>query len=189
MSLVDIFATLFFDSGHSNSESHPHLQFNRKLDIYNTQLLNRYASIDPRVSRLGRFVNWWAGYAEIRGEETGFLSSYAWLLQVIEYVKHCKLVPSLEEPPFAPEHGRVVDGHNIHFFEGDDNAIKKDPRRKPLCRELSEAKERAGQHLSSLSDLALGFMEFCSLSWMESAAIVIRVSNHFNSLLPQSKMN
>ena len=71
-------------------------KFNQLLPVYNTQLLNRYASLDPRVLRLGRFVKCWTRCRGLKGADQGFLGSYAWILQVIQYLKHCGLVPDLE---------------------------------------------------------------------------------------------
>ena len=155
----------------------PLLQFNRLLSVYNTQLLNRYASIDPRLSRLGIFVNWWSGDAGLGGRARGFLSSYAWLLQVIEYAKEKRLAPCLEKSPFAPKEPQTVDGHRISFFQdaSSDKSLCPIVPEMPedVRKKLREAKENAKKNEASLSELALGFMEFCSLRWNKGIDILV----------------
>ena len=155
----------------------PMLQFNRLLAVYNTQLLKRYASIDPRVWRLGIFVNWWAEDAGINGRDRGYLDSDAWLLQVIEYAKHCGLVPSLEEPPFAPVEPQTVDGYEIKFFQDEKGVCPILPNMPGnVVGKLSAEKKNAQKYEASLSDLALGFMRFCSLRWNKSIDIRVTTS-------------
>ena len=135
------------------------------LPVYNTQLLDRYASIDPRVSQLGHFVKCWAKRRGLKGADRGFLSSYAWILQVIKYVQYCNLVPCLEKPPYAPAESRIVDGHAICFFEETDIRCGLQPE---AAEALREARMRARHCAFSLRTLALGFMDFCHTSWANS---------------------
>ena len=135
------------------------------MPVYNTQLLDRYASIDPRVSQLGHFVKCWAKRRGLKGAKRGFLSSYAWMLQVIKYAQHCGLVPCLEEPPFAPEQPRTVDGHAIRFFEETEIRRGLHPG---AAEALAEAKRSAKYCAASLQTLAIDFMDFCYANWADS---------------------
>ena len=131
-------------------------------------MLSRYASIDPRVSALGRFVKCWAKRRGLQGADRGFLSSYAWILQVIKYVQHCGLVPYLDQLPFTPKQPRIVDGHIIHFF--DDNELDTE-----AVQAVAAARGDARNLPASLAVLAMEFMDFCHSRWVSEQRISIAV--------------
>ena len=98
-------------------------------------------------------------------------------VQVVRYAQECGLVPCLEEPPFAPAHPRIVDGHPIRFYET--SAIEQ--------KHLAKARESARTFPGTLLTLARGFMEFCFQSWKD-ADIFIPVTYPHRNIQPHTRL-
>ena len=90
-------------------------------------------------------------------------------MQVIRYTQHCGLVPCLEQPPFAPPHARIVDGHSIRFYDDIDIEMGRHPEAELA---LAQARKRARKFPGTLYTLALGFMKFCYESWAEEDIVI-----------------
>ncbi|XP_033736916.1 terminal uridylyltransferase 7-like isoform X2 [Pecten maximus] len=89
------------------------------LALYNTKMIQLYASLDPRVRCLGYAFKVFAKICEIGDASRGSLSSYAYILLLIYYLQQCKpsILPVLQElyPGKKPE--RIVDGWNTWYFD------------------------------------------------------------------------
>jgi len=94
---------------------------NNKLARHNTAMLKKYATIDPRMRKLGILIKIWAKRRLINFPYRGTLSSYAYILLVIAFLQNRSppVLPCLQhlyqgryvkDPPMYP-----VDGWNIYF--------------------------------------------------------------------------
>lgn len=72
---------------------------NNKLARHNSALLRTYASLDPRVQILGLLIKYWAKCRGINQPFTGTLSSYAYILLLIQFlqVRSRPLLPCLQQ--------------------------------------------------------------------------------------------
>jgi len=72
---------------------------NNKLARHNSALLRTYASLDPRVQILGLLIKYWAKCRGINQPFTGTLSSYAYILLLIQFLqtRNRPLLPSLQQ--------------------------------------------------------------------------------------------
>jgi len=68
---------------------------NNGLALQNTKLLSDYAKLDHRLSELGHIVKYWAKQRQINDTYQGTLSSYAYILMVINFLQQ-------REPPILP---------------------------------------------------------------------------------------
>ena len=75
---------------------------NNVLALRNTKLLADYAAIDPRVRTLVLIVKYWAKRRMINEPFTGTLSSYAYVLMVIQFLQ-------TRTPPILPCLQQIVD--------------------------------------------------------------------------------
>ncbi|GJQ10414.1 hypothetical protein GpartN1_g2205.t1 [Galdieria partita] len=71
---------------------------NNKLARHNSALLRTYASLDPRVQILGLLIKYWAKCRGINQPFTGTLSSYAYILLLIQFlqIRNRPLLPCLQ---------------------------------------------------------------------------------------------
>jgi len=94
---------------------------NNKLALHNTRLLSDYAKMDPRVRQLGYLVKYWAKQRLINEPYTGTLSSYAYILLVINFLqqRNPPIMPCLQHL-VDPEDNRPtvieVDGYNCYYY-------------------------------------------------------------------------
>ncbi|EME30937.1 nucleotidyltransferase family protein [Galdieria sulphuraria] len=72
---------------------------NNKLARHNSALLRTYASLDPRVQVLGLLIKYWAKCRGINQPFTGTLSSYAYILLLIQFLqlRNKPLLPCLQQ--------------------------------------------------------------------------------------------
>ncbi len=59
---------------------------NNVLALHNTRMIAEYAKIDPRVRQLAYVVKHWAKKRQLNHPYQGTLSSYAWVLLVINII-------------------------------------------------------------------------------------------------------
>jgi DNA polymerase sigma len=93
---------------------------NNNLALHNTKLLAEYAKCDPRLREVGLIVKLWAKRRQINDTYQGTLSSYAYILMVINYLQ-------TRRPPVLPvlqQMGDVnqvvdVDGYNCYFYSAE----------------------------------------------------------------------
>ncbi|XP_069128697.1 LOW QUALITY PROTEIN: terminal uridylyltransferase 7-like [Argopecten irradians] len=111
---------------HRRSRLEGDISFYNLLALYNTRMIQLYASLDPRVRCLGYAFKVFAKICEIGDASRGSLSSYAYILLLIYYLQQCKpaVLPVLQElyPGRKPE--RIVDGWNTWYFEDVDTLPK-----------------------------------------------------------------
>jgi predicted nucleotidyltransferase len=69
---------------------------NNTLAIRNTRLLRTYVEIDARVQGMIYFVKHWAKRRKLNDPSLHTLSSYAWLLLVINYLQRIGMLPVLQ---------------------------------------------------------------------------------------------
>ncbi|XP_021359551.1 terminal uridylyltransferase 4-like [Mizuhopecten yessoensis] len=104
---------------HRRSQLEGDISFYNLLALYNTKMIQLYASLDPRVKCLGYAFKVFAKVCEIGDASRGSLSSYAYILLLIYYLQQCKpsVLPVLQElyPGKKPE--RVIDGWNTWYFD------------------------------------------------------------------------
>ena len=75
---------------------------NNILALQNTQLLSDYSAIDPRVKTLVLAVKYWAKQRKINEPYKGTLSSYAYVLMVINFLQRT-------DPPILPCLQQMID--------------------------------------------------------------------------------
>lgn len=94
--------------------------FNNELPLHNTKLIAEYAKIDERFRQLGFIVKYWAKQRKINEPYLGTLSSYAYLLMVINFLQQRKppILPALQQiRDIGDEDLHVdVDGYDCYFF-------------------------------------------------------------------------
>lgn len=86
------------------------INFSAQLAIHNTQLLRCYSYSDPRVKEMVLFVKHWAKVRGINDPYRGTLSSYGYVLMVLQYlvnVAQPNVCPNLQlinkdPPPYLP---------------------------------------------------------------------------------------
>ena len=75
------------------------ISFNHRVVIANSALLAAYGSISPKVRELVVLVKHWAKQREVNDSLQGTLSSYAYVLLVVEFLQSFNLLPNLQAPP------------------------------------------------------------------------------------------
>lgn len=94
--------------------------FNNQLALHNTRLIADYSKIDIRFKYLGYVVKYWAKQRKINEPYLGTLSSYAYLLMVINFLQQRKppILPSLQQlRDSADENVRVeVEGFDCYYY-------------------------------------------------------------------------
>jgi len=90
-----------------------------ELAIYNTKLLADYCSIDHRLSQLGYLVKYWAKQRQINEPYQGTLSSYAYILLVINFLQQRPqpIVPVLQQMSQNEDQRTIVDGFDCTYFK------------------------------------------------------------------------
>jgi hypothetical protein len=89
------------------------------LAVRNTQLLMMYSRVDPRVRYLAYVVKHWARQRRINSPSEGTLSSYAYVLLVLQFLQTRRppLVPNLQRvPPDWAGQDMADPGHMRSFF-------------------------------------------------------------------------
>lgn len=108
------------------------VSFNNMLPLYNSRLLRAYASLHPLVPKLGRLVKWWAKARDVNDSFRGTLSSYSYLLLVIHFLQHVRMLPILQDRDLVPteQHAEVGDVkllegiHDIWFIDPSRDAAR-----------------------------------------------------------------
>lgn len=99
---------------------------NNILALHNTHMIAQYSRVDSRLLQLGYFVKHWAKCRKLDEPYTGTLSSYAWILLVINFLQQRSppVLPCLQRvAPSGDLRGDVpvvmVKGHNCYYYSDD----------------------------------------------------------------------
>jgi DNA polymerase sigma len=94
---------------------------NNLLALRNTKLISDYVSIDIRVKQLGYIVKNWAKRRKINDTYTGTLSSYAFIIMLINFLQRCNppILPCLQQirDPNSPNNVPTIEGFNCYYYE------------------------------------------------------------------------
>lgn len=93
---------------------------NNVLALHNTKLIADYSAIDPRCRQLAYIIKYWAKQRKLNEPYSGTLSSYAWVLLVINYLQQRKppILPCLQQmssDELKPE--VIVRGFNCYYHD------------------------------------------------------------------------
>ncbi|CAM9289865.1 unnamed protein product, partial [Ectocarpus fasciculatus] len=77
------------------------ISFTNPLALRNTELLQLYSNIDPRVRQLAFIIKHWAKQRHINSPQDGTLGSYAYVLCLVNYLqtRNPPVLPSLQQLP------------------------------------------------------------------------------------------
>jgi len=117
---------------------------NNDLALLNTRLLADYMSIDDRARKLAVCIKYWAKRRKINETYEGFLSSYAYVIMLINFLQRRK-------PPILPclqQHRRPNQTDPIHHIDGFDCYY---------YHEISSLKSFGTSNTETLGELLLGF--------------------------------
>uniref|UniRef100_A0A915CSS0 PAP-associated domain-containing protein n=1 Tax=Ditylenchus dipsaci TaxID=166011 RepID=A0A915CSS0_9BILA len=108
----------FSDSQKNGNGFMGDVSFSNSLAIYNSVMLQTYSKFDDRVPKLGLFIKAWAKLFDVNDASTGSLSSYAYIVLMINYLQNCEepVLPFLQEAAKDASSERIdVDGWNAQF--------------------------------------------------------------------------
>lgn len=104
---------------------------NNILALHNTHMIAQYSRVDSRLLQLGFCIKYWAKRRKLDKPYTGTLSSYAWVLLVINFLqqRNPPVLPCLQRAtPSGDLHGDVptvmVKGRNCYFYNEDIGRLK-----------------------------------------------------------------
>lgn len=91
---------------------------NNTLALSNTQMLADYASIDPRMRAMGYVIKWWAKARKLNEPYSGTLSSYAFLLMIVNFLqmRQPPVLPNLQRLAEGVAERKVVDGFDCTYY-------------------------------------------------------------------------
>jgi DNA polymerase sigma len=91
---------------------------NNTLALSNTRMLADYASIDSRMRAMGYVVKWWAKARKLNEPYSGTLSSYAFLLMIVNFLqmRQPPVLPCLQRLAEQQPNRKVVDGFDCTYF-------------------------------------------------------------------------
>ncbi len=99
------------------------------LALWNTRLLADYAKVDPRVRQLGYVVKHWAKKRAINEPYHGTLSSYAFLLMVINFLQQRRppVLPCLQAllGDSGPQVRATVEGFELAYCTASASFVKR----------------------------------------------------------------
>eukprot|EP00027_Filamoeba_sp_ATCC50430_P006967 CAMPEP_0168558782 /NCGR_PEP_ID=MMETSP0413-20121227/10162_1 /TAXON_ID=136452 /ORGANISM="Filamoeba nolandi, Strain NC-AS-23-1" /LENGTH=500 /DNA_ID=CAMNT_0008589943 /DNA_START=213 /DNA_END=1715 /DNA_ORIENTATION=- len=100
---------------------------NNSLALHNTRLIAAYAKVDPRVQQLGYVIKYWTKQRQINEPYQGTLSSYAYILMVIQFLqtRNPPVLPVLQQMWDAADTKQrvLVDGYDCYFFNKFDRLL------------------------------------------------------------------
>jgi len=157
---------------------------NNLLALQNTQLLADYSRIDPRVQPLGIVIKYWAKRRQINEPYQGTLSSYAYILMVLNFLQQRKppIIPCLQQyhdPDDPLPLQRVeLDGFDCYYY-------KKIDRLKDFGKENKE----------TLGELLFGFFKWisCEFDWdnmvlsVRTGKFLTKVEKHWDKKVEDSR--
>ena len=117
------------------------ISVNNTLAIYNTQLIDAYVKLDPKISDMIKIIKHWSFHRNITDTFNGTLSSYAWSILCLNYLISESIIPNLQNT----ENKTTVEINDIEY----DISFDKDVT-------FSIEKEH------SMASLVLGFFQFYS---------------------------
>ncbi|GFX61180.1 terminal uridylyltransferase 4 [Trichonephila clavipes] len=127
------------------------------LALVNTELLEAYTKIDPRVQILGYALKHFAKILGICDASRGSLSSYAYILMLLYFLqqRNPPVIPVLQELPGDPKPSQLVEGWNVYFYRDLDK--------------LKDVWPDYGKNKESIGELWLGLLSFytCEFDWKE----------------------
>ncbi|XP_015908091.2 terminal uridylyltransferase 4 isoform X1 [Parasteatoda tepidariorum] len=102
-----------------DSEIEGDISLYNTLALINTQMLEAYSKIDPRVQILGYGLKYFAKTLGICDASKGSLSSYAYILMVIFFLqqRNPPVIPVLQELHEGEKPVELIDGWNTWFFK------------------------------------------------------------------------
>jgi len=156
---------------------------NNPLAIRNTLLLRTYGSIDDRVRILVYLVKLWAKRRDLNDPSTHTMSSYGWILLIINYLQRVGLLPNLQEMPVrlsdqdraffphvpcASSDGKI---HDTYFFGDPESTYFLTPEARE--RAAAEARRKSSAFRANLGQLAAGFFwDLAMTDWRKYVASV-----------------
>ncbi|KAF8766861.1 Terminal uridylyltransferase 4 like protein [Argiope bruennichi] len=128
------------------------------LALVNTEMLEAYTKIDPRVQVLGYALKHFAKVLGICDASRGSLSSYAYILMVLYFLqqRNPPVIPVLQELYRDEKPSELVDEKwNVYFFRDLDK--------------LTDVWPDYGKNKESVGELWLGLLSFytCDFNWKE----------------------
>ncbi|GIX89870.1 terminal uridylyltransferase 4 [Caerostris darwini] len=127
------------------------------LAIINTEMLEAYTKIDPRVQILGYALKHLAKVVGICDASRGSLSSYAYILMVLFFLQQRDppVIPVLQELHIEEKSPQMLEGWDVYFFRD--------------LKNLKDVWPDYGKNTESVSELWLGMLNFyaCHFDWKE----------------------
>lgn len=100
---------------------------NNSLALQNTRLIAAYAKMDPRVQQFGYVIKYWTKQRQINEPYQGTLSSYAYILMVIQFLqsRNPPVLPVLQQmcDSETSKQRVLVDGYDCYFFNKIDRLL------------------------------------------------------------------
>lgn len=94
-----------------------HITIQNDMAITVCQLLNRYCDITPIFPSLVLIVRYWAQYKNIQSPTQGTLSSFAYILLVLFFLQHQKILPVLQHSQLMKELGFTLDKYFVDRYD------------------------------------------------------------------------
>jgi len=109
----------------ARSGLHCDICVNNELALHNTRLLRTYAHLDPRVRPLIAVVKYWASQRKINEPFKGTLSSYAYVMLVLNFLQTCSppVLPCLQALGRREADERTADGYDV-WFQDDPEKVR-----------------------------------------------------------------
>eukprot|EP00808_Paulinella_micropora_P000899 g34607.t1 len=137
---------------------------NNILALKNSSLIRAYVDIDPRVRPLSFVVKYWAKQRKVNDPYRGTLSSYAYVLMLIQFLQTCS-------PPILPCLQKNTEGLSRDVVNGFDCTFH-DPAR---------FKGYGKHNTSTLAELLLDFLSFYGFDYDYRGSVVsVRVGGHLD---------
>jgi len=120
---------------------------NNELALRNTKLIADYINLDIRAKQLGYIIKYWAKRRKINDPYTGTLSSYAFIILLINFLQRCDppILPCLqqirEDNLTEEDTAFYIDGYDCYYYYPN----------------VEELKNFGNQNKESLGALLIGF--------------------------------
>lgn len=150
------------------------VSFNNTLPLHNSKLLRSYAGLHENVQLLGCLVKMWAKKRGVNDAHTGTLSGYSFVLMVIHYLQHVRVVPNLQDKELVPQELLAIVGET-ELVDGLHDAWFIDPARDEAKSLIAEMMSEEGKPKCTLHGLLAGFFRYFAYEFpMQSDVISIR---------------
>lgn len=121
---------------------------NNELALRNTKLISDYINMDIRAKQLGLIIKYWAKRRKINDPYTGTLSSYAFIILLINFLQRCNppILPCLQQMRDENDTEEVfIDGFDCYYYTN-----------------VEDLKGFSQQNVESLGSLLIGFFHLYS---------------------------